>query len=105
MDQAQAAQLRIEHDRYARLIWRKPVRELKDIYRTEQAARGAQLLYGGPSGKDELTSAIVSLRFPVEQLNESTHVLHHGDGNAWSACQWCHPHGGAGCDCPLGRTS
>lgn len=105
MDQTQAAQLRIEHDHYVRQIWRKPVHELKTIYRRELADRGTQLLYGGPAGKDELTNAIVGLRYPVAQLNESTHVLYHKPGEYWSACEWCHPHGGEHCDCPLGRAS
>lgn len=105
MNEAEARDLRAAHDNYVKSIYRKPKADLAAAYRQELAARGQQLLYGGPASKDELVSALTSLRFPLEALNESIHVLYHQDSNGWSACEWCHPHGGAGCDCALGRAS
>src|SRR5487761_1129592 len=64
------------------------------------ADAGMQRIYGGPASKDELIADILNPRgYTTARLNETTHVLYHGPGEAWSACDWCHPHQGAPCDC------
>jgi hypothetical protein len=105
MNETEARELRQGHDGYVRSLYRKPKTELASLYRQELAARGRTSLYGGPGSKDELVNALVFLRYPIDQLNESIHVLHHQDSNGWTACQWCHPHGGAACECELGRAA
>lgn len=98
---AQARELREQHDAYVRGLWRKPRGTLAALCRREMAARGRQMLYGGPASKDELTSALAGLRFPLARLNEAIHVLHHDQESSSSACRWCHPHQGGPCDCGL----
>lgn len=101
----QARELRQQHDAYVKDLWRKPASALAVLYRRELAVRGQHLLYGGPASKDELTNAIVALRYPAGRLNEAIHVLHHGPAESWSACPWCHPHQGQQCECEIGRAT
>ena len=104
MDEIQARTLREAHDGYARRLSRMTAAALRNLYREELAAQGSRLLYGGPAGKDELISALTGLRYPLEKLNESVHVLYHRDGIVNSACELCHDsHDATGCDCALGR--
>ena len=64
------------------------------------ADQGIQRVYGGPGSKDEWVRAVLEHRgYTVDKLNESTHVLHHGPGECWTACNWCHPHQGERCEC------
>jgi hypothetical protein len=105
MTETEARELSKAHGEYARGAWRMTKAALASLYRAEISAQGTHLLYGGPGSKDELASAVVALRFPAAALNEAIHVLHHQDSDGWSACEHCHPHGGTGCDCKLGRTT
>lgn len=89
MTRDQAAALRGAWDADARLLSRKPRHELAAIHRSELAARGGQILTGGPVSKSELLTAILNLRFPPERQHEAIHTLHHQPGENWSACQWC----------------
>lgn len=57
----------------------------------EMAERGQTLLYGGPTSKDELMSALVGIRYPLARLNESIHVLYHAGGVVNEICAWCNP--------------
>jgi len=102
MDKAEAAQFRRDHDDYARYLAKQTRAALAAAYRHQLASQGMTLLGGGPGSKDELTAAIMNLRFPINQLNQSIHVLYHAPGETWSACEWCHPHAGATCECKLG---
>lgn len=105
MNETEASEFRRGHDTYVRTISRKSKAALAVMYRDELASRGQQLLYGGPGSKDELIRALASLRYPLAQLNESIHVLYHAPGEAWSACERCHPHQGEHCECALGRVT
>ena len=112
MDEIQARTLREAHDGYVRRLSRMTVAALRNLYREELAGQGSQLLFGGPSGKDELISALTGLRYPLEKLNESIHVLYHRDGIVNSACELCHDShdetgsgDATGCDCALGRAA
>ena len=105
MNETEASEFRRGHDTYVRTLSRTAKARLASTYRQELASRGQQLLYGGPASKDELVSALASLRYPLGQLNESTHVLYHAPGETWSACEHCHPHQGQTCECALGRVT
>lgn len=99
----EARDFRQAHDTYARELSRLPKARLALRYGQQLASRGVVLLGGGPVGKDELISALMRERFPLDRLNESIHVLYHQDSDGWSACEHCHPHSGGTCDCALGR--
>jgi hypothetical protein len=101
----EAQTFRAAHDAEVRKLSRKSRAELASIDAAELAARGMQRLYGGPHSKDELINEIIGFHYPLERLNETTHILYHKPGESWSACEWCHPHGGEHCDCALGRTA
>jgi len=103
MSVEQARLFRAAHEGEVRALNRKTIGQLREIHRAELAGRGAEILFGGPSGKDELMAAILEFRYPMAQLNETTHILYHNPGECWSACKFCHPHAGADCDCELGR--
>lgn len=76
MNLSQATALVKEHDAYVRSVYRKPRAELARLYRSELAAQGIELLYGGPASKDELTNAIVDLRYPLAVMNEAREVYY-----------------------------
>jgi len=99
----EAREFRAAHDAEVSALSRKSRAELERIDAAELATRGQQRSHGGPQSKDELISEILSFRYPIDRLNETTHVLYHKPGESWSACEWCHPHGGGQCDCALGR--
>lgn len=105
MDKAEAGKLRKDHDDCVRNLSRQTKSALTAAYRQQLASQGVTLLSGGPARKDELISAIVTERFPTDQLNQSIHVLYHNPGETWSACKWCHPHAGARCECEIGRVT
>lgn len=71
MTQDEAHALIAARDNYARAVYRMSRARLAALYRTELAERGMQLLYGGPASKDELTSAIMNLRYPLETMNRA----------------------------------
>lgn len=96
----EARQLRADHDRDAGQLARKSQRELGRIAAGLRAGTGWERLYG-TSSKDELISEILGHRYPAAKLNEAIHVMHHRPGESWTACEWCHPHSGATCECPL----
>lgn len=89
MNETQARTIREAHDGYVKSIYRKPKAALAQMYRSELADRGQYILFGGPSSKDELVSALVELRYPLAKMNESIHVLYHQDGITNDACEWC----------------
>lgn len=91
MNELQARTLREAHDGYVKSIYRKPKAQLAVMYRAELADRGRQVLFGGPSSKDELISALTELRYPLAQMNESIHVLYHVDGISSDVCAYCNP--------------
>lgn len=68
---------------------RKTRTQLRQIDAAALTARGMQRLYGGPQSKDELISEILGFSYPVDRLNETTHVLYHKPGENWSACDLC----------------
>lgn len=88
MNETQARTLREAHDGYVKSIYRKPKSTLAGLYREELAAQGTTILFGGPASKDELVSALVELRYPLAKMNESIHVLYHGEF-ANDACEYC----------------
>ena len=89
MNETQARTIREAHDGYVKSIYRKPKAALAQMYRSELADRGQYILFGGPSSKDELVSALVELRYPLVKMNESVHVLYHVDGITNDICEWC----------------
>jgi hypothetical protein len=89
MNETQARTIREAHDGYVKSIYRKPAAQLAAMYRQELAARGYDILVGGPVGRDELISALVLLRYPLASMNESVHVLYHRDGITNDACEQC----------------
>ena len=89
MDETQARIIREARDSYVKSIYRKPKAALAQMYRSELADRGQYILFGGPSSKDELVSALVELRYPLAKMNESIHVLYHQDGITNDVCEWC----------------
>jgi hypothetical protein len=89
VNELQARVIREAHDSYVKSIYRKPKAALAQMYRSELAAQGRTILYGGPGSKDELISALVELRYPLAKMNESIHVLYHRDGLTNDVCEWC----------------
>lgn len=89
---------------YVKRINRQTRTSLADLYRGDLADRGRQILLGGPATKDELIRALMELHYPAERQNLAIHVLYH-DEAGWTACEHCHPHGGAFCECSKGRQS
>lgn len=81
----EARDFRQAHDTYARSLSRLPKVQLSIRYRQQLANRGMVLLGGGPASKDELISALMRERFPLDRLNESIHVLYH-QGLVCSLC-------------------
>jgi hypothetical protein len=96
-------QARIFREAYAAAVKRysrMTVMDLRDEYTAALADAGIEHVYGGPGLKDELISAVLDRRgYTIVKLNYSTHVLHHGPGECWTACDWCHPHQGERCEC------
>jgi hypothetical protein len=96
-------QARIFREAYAAAVKRysrMTIAQLKAERTAALADQGIESLYGGPGSKDEFVSAVLNLRgYTVARLNDTTHVLYHGPGESWSACDWCHPHQGAPCEC------
>lgn len=45
-------------------------------------------IHAGRASKDELVSALVDFHYPLANLHEAIHVLHHGEYSN-SACEWC----------------
>lgn len=74
MTQDEARAMITAHDDYARTVWRMSKARLAALYRAELGKRGKVLLYGGPASKDELTNAIVDLRYPLDRMNEARQV-------------------------------
>lgn len=89
MNELQARIFREAHDSYVKSIYRKPKATLAAMYRDELADRGRQILFGGPTGKDELISALTELRYPLAKLNEAIHVLYHTPEVVNEACEYC----------------
>lgn len=85
----EAKKFRTDHDACARMLNRLTVAKLKVVYARNLNERGQSILYGGPSGKDELISAILAFEYPITKLNESIHVLYHVDGWKLDICEWC----------------
>lgn len=83
------------HSAEVRRLSRMTLAQLKQ----ESAAAGREWILGGPVRKDEFVREIAYARYPVAKLNQASHVLYHKPGEAWTSCEWCHPHGGAGCEC------
>lgn len=102
MTEAEARNFRIGHDALVRKLSRMSRGELARLELAELRKAGRERLFGGPHSKDELIRAITSYSFPLEQLNESIHVLYHRGGIGSSACKDCHPHAGGACDCITG---
>jgi hypothetical protein len=89
MTRRHAEELQSQHGQMARDLQATKVRDLKDTYRRILEAGGMVLISGGPATRDELVSAILAERFPLEQLNQASHVLYHKAGERWSACDYC----------------
>lgn len=74
MTRDEARALITAHDDCARAVWRMSRARLAALYRAELAKHGRELLYGGPVSRDELTNAIVDLRYPLDRMNEARQV-------------------------------
>lgn len=91
MNEIQARTLREAHDGFVSRISRMTKAQLGSLYRGDLVERGQTVVYGGPASKDELISALVELRYPLAQMNESIHVLYHVDGITSEVCEYCNP--------------
>jgi hypothetical protein len=101
MTEPQARIFREAYNAAVKRYSRMTIAQLKAERAAALAGQGMISLYGGPVSKDEFVSAVLNLRgYTIDKLNETTHVLHHAPGESWSACEWCHPHQGAPCECP-----
>lgn len=87
---------------YARRLSNMTRKGLQAEYAAALDDRGMVLLAGGPRTRDELIGAALELRYPAARSNMVAHVLYH-DATDWTACLYCHPHEGHGCEC--GRES
>lgn len=59
-------------------------------FRREQLeAEGVIWESGGPASKDELVNDILNRRYPLAQVNETSHVLYHAPSSRWAACDHC----------------
>jgi hypothetical protein len=85
----QARNLRFCHDTQVRTLSRMSRAALKNLLDVRDRAAGFTRS-GGPSSKDELVRELVEQDYPLGRLNEAIHVLHHQQGEVWSACEHCH---------------
>lgn len=85
----EAKRFRVDHDNAAKILNRLTIAKLKVVYARNLSERGQSILFGGPSGKDELISAILAFEYPIAKLNESIHVLYHVDGWKNDVCEFC----------------
>ena len=102
MNETEARTLREAHNAYVRFLdgisRYRLAAELVEL----ETERGIIHLYGGPSTRDELISALCEIRYPAAKLNEAGHVLWHSYGAVNSACKLCHGQGNhddLNCDC------
>lgn len=73
VDQAKALVAAYETD--VKVLSRKPTRELAAIHRSELAAVGREIVYGGPRSKDEYLNAILDLRFSQDAIREASDIV------------------------------
>lgn len=103
MTAEQARVFRAAYDDMVRRLDRMSLADLAELEASKLEETGAIRIMGGPQSRDELVNAIAAYWYPARRLNESVHVLQHGQGKGSStACEWCHPHDGRRCDCPIG---
>jgi hypothetical protein len=99
MTAEQAREYRAAHDLAARELTRMSARALLGLQAVRDRAAGFTR-HGSPKmTKHEIVCELLERDFPVARINEAGHVLFHQPGESWSACNWCHPHGGGTCEC------
>jgi hypothetical protein len=98
MTTQQAAEFIRDHDRAARQLNGKTKKALTALRDTRLRAAGI-ISIGGPYSKDELINDLLERDYPIGTVNEAIHVAYHSANESWSACEYCHPHGGSRCDC------
>jgi hypothetical protein len=100
----EAESFNLSYQSEVRFLSRMTAKNLNVVYGRTLREMGREVLFGGPSNKDELIRAILELHgMTTDKLNEVTHVLYHKPSEVWSACEWCHDRHGDTCDCKLGR--
>lgn len=87
-DQAQSFQLSYQSE--VRFLNRMTAKKLNVVYGRTLREQGKEILFGGPSGKDELIAAILELHgMGIDKLNEAIHVQYHTADMPNEACKFC----------------
>lgn len=102
MNETEARMLREARRIYIRRIDTKSRAWLAEAYRADLADQGRQILFGGPSTRNELIAALVELHYPDAKMYEAIHITGH-TARGFTACEHCHDddgtHAGHLCDC------
>jgi hypothetical protein len=86
----QAEEFNLSYGTEVRFLSRMTAKNLNVVYGRTLREMGREVLFGGPSGKDELISAILELHgMGIDKLNEASHVLYHSEDMPNEACKFC----------------
>lgn len=86
----QAVEFKVSYQDEVKFLSRMTAKNLNVVYSRTLRECGMEVLFGGPSGKDELVSAILELRgLGIDKLNEASHVLYHSTDMPNEACKFC----------------
>lgn len=78
------------YQRDVRFYSRKSAANLNIIYARKLREHGKEILFGGPSNRDDLLSAILELDgMGIDRINEASHVLYHDADMPNEACKFC----------------
>lgn len=87
-DEAKSFQL--SYQKEVKFLSRMSRQGLNTVYGRTLREMGHEVLFGGPSSKDELITAILDLHgMDIHKINESIHVLYHSADMPNEACGSC----------------
>jgi hypothetical protein len=88
----QAEEFNLSYGSEVRFLSRMTAKNLNVVFGRTLREMGREVLFGGPSGKDELISAILELHgMGIDKVNEASHVLYHAEDMPNEACKFCLP--------------
>lgn len=86
----QAKEFNVSYQTEVRFLSRMSRAGLNTVYGRTLREMGREVLFGGPSNKDDLVSAILELHgMGIDKINEASHVLYHSADMPNEACKFC----------------
>lgn len=86
----EAESFNLSYQSEVRLLSRISAKNLNHVYGRTLREMGREVLFGGPSNKDDLVSAILELHgMGIDKINEASHVLYHSADMPNEACKFC----------------